>query len=654
MKYCVVDGSRYPDERSKCRMCGGPLIDAALMENLPEDGVAILFTSCCPNPSCASLIAPAKVNYCALCGVKLEPISYELWQKKIVKPAIEKSSANVLLNPTSLLRPVAELGLSVSVARGHLNSMLEELTGVPRNVLDGWIEVTTRLLQEKQKREAAQQEAIRQARKLNIRLLPSMAIMEELARKIEVPTEASLPIKDSTPVVKPTNNPPSKSSIRLLKMRKREKTEIPESPMDEVVFPASAADCLVKTKSHSRVVRHDVARSLLIAGPNGNGELSLICNNTHSKNGDSFLVLPRIIRFSSADTFHYFYKEYYDCAKPSAGEVWIIDPATVTEVQGGWQLREKGKLEIDHVAKMPPTVPDQEPEGGKVEHDKALQELPVVLPLIERRVHLIIGIVAGLILLAAILIGIYIGPNRSVENRNPSPTFSFPTNMVFVPGGEFQMGNDAGDTYERPKHRVTVKPFYIDIYEVTCEEYLKFVKATGHRTPSNWIGTNYPDGAAKKPVTGVDWDDASAYAKWTGKRLPTEEEWEFAARGTDERRYSWGNVWRAGLANAGNLKVGQFTDVGSYPDGKSPFGAMDMIGNAWEWTATEWHAYPGGPTLANASSESRVIRGGFWGSSSPKATTTFRRGWQSRGEREGYQNTGFRCAADLAEQTGQK
>ena len=294
MKYCVVDGSRYPDERSRCRMCGGPLIDAALMEDLPEDGVAILSTSCCPNPSCASLIAPAKVNYCALCGVKLEPISYELWQKKIVKPGIEKSSANVLLNPTSLLRPVAVMGLSVSVARGHLNSMLEELTGVPRNVLDGWIEVTTRLLQKKQKREAAEQEAIRQARKLNIRLLPSMAIMEELARKIEVLTEASLmsgPIKDSSPAVKLTNNPPSKSGTRVLKLRKREKIETPEPLIGEVVFPASAADCLAKTGSLSKVVRHDVARNLLITGPNGTGELSLISNNTHSKKGDSFFVL---------------------------------------------------------------------------------------------------------------------------------------------------------------------------------------------------------------------------------------------------------------------------------------------------------------------------------------------------------------------------
>jgi serine/threonine-protein kinase len=199
-----------------------------------------------------------------------------------------------------------------------------------------------------------------------------------------------------------------------------------------------------------------------------------------------------------------------------------------------------------------------------------------------------------------------------------------------------------------------VKPFYMDIYEVTCEEYLKFVKATGHRTPSNWIGQNYLKGATKKPVTGVDWDDATAYAKWAGKRLPTEEEWEFAARGTDGRRYPWGNVWRADVANAGTPNFGQLTDVGSYPDGRSPFGAMDMIGNAWEWTATEWRAYPGGPILPNASSELRVIRGGFWGSSSPKATTTFRRGWPSRGETEGYQNTGFRCAADVAAQTGKK
>ena len=169
------------------------------------------------------------------------------------------------------------------------------------------------------------------------------------------------------------------------------------------------------------------------------------------------------------------------------------------------------------------------------------------------------------------------------------------------------MGRDDGDQYERPAHKVTVKPFFMDQYEVTNEDYAKFVKATANRAPSNWANGNYPDGAARKPVTGVTWDDATAYAKWAGKRLPTEEEWEFAARGTDGRLYPWGNEWKSGLANADGVSNGM-VDVGTYK-GASPFGAYDMVGNAWEWMSSKLAAYPGGsiPTAAN---NLNVIRDG--------------------------------------------
>src|SRR5690349_20022879 len=113
--------------------------------------------------------------------------------------------------------------------------------------------------------------------------------------------------------------------------------------------------------------------------------------------------------------------------------------------------------------------------------------------------------------------------------------------MAYIPGGEFQMGSNDGDELERQQHKVTVRPFFIDLYEVTCEDYEKFLKASSHRPPPSWKNQNYPPGAAHKPVTDVNWDDANAYAQWAGKRLPTEEEWEFAARRTDGRRYPWGN-----------------------------------------------------------------------------------------------------------------
>jgi formylglycine-generating enzyme required for sulfatase activity len=220
-----------------------------------------------------------------------------------------------------------------------------------------------------------------------------------------------------------------------------------------------------------------------------------------------------------------------------------------------------------------------------------------------------------------------------------------PPGMVYVPGGEFQMGNDAGDEYEKPAHAVTVNPFFIDQYEVTNEEYADFIIKTGHKpTPQTWTKGAYRDGEARRPVTGVTWHDADAYAKSVGKRLPTEAEWEFAARGTDGRRYPWGDKWRPGQANAGGMMRGM-ADVGAFK-GASPFGAFDMVGNAWEWTSSELKAYPGGRLPEQPASDAKVLRGGSYQSNKSQATATYRLGWRASGEAS-YAETGFRCVKDI-------
>jgi len=227
--------------------------------------------------------------------------------------------------------------------------------------------------------------------------------------------------------------------------------------------------------------------------------------------------------------------------------------------------------------------------------------------------------------------------------KKPAP----PPGMIYVPGGELLMGREDGDEYERPQHKVRVRPFFIDLYEVTCEEYKKFIDATKRRAPPGWANGQYPPGATRRPVTGVTWDDASEYAAWAGKRLPTEMEWEFAARGSDGRRYPWGNEWRPSFANADTSAIGHMADVGAYKSGASPYGAFDMIGNAWEWTASNLTAYPGGelPKI-HWSGDLKIIRGGCWKSTRREATTTYRRGWPARGAST-YEDTGFRCAKDI-------
>lgn len=277
-----------------------------------------------------------------------------------------------------------------------------------------------------------------------------------------------------------------------------------------------------------------------------------------------------------------------------------------------------------------------------------------------KRYALIAG--GALLLVLAIAVGFWITRPRSSEqsvnsgNSTQSSTGTTtslsdtnrptaPTGMVYVTGGTFTMGRESGDDAERPPHQVTVKPFFIDAYEVTNEEYEKFVKATNHRVPPSWKDGSYPSGAGRKPVVGVSWDDASGYARWAGRRLPTEEEWEFAARGADGRLYPWGNDWRQGSANANGAEQA-VADVGGYKS-TSPFGTADMVGNAWEWTASSFKPYPGrGLPSSQPATDLRVIRGGCYESTKDYATTTYRAGWPARGAPT-YEQTGFRLAKDI-------
>lgn len=229
---------------------------------------------------------------------------------------------------------------------------------------------------------------------------------------------------------------------------------------------------------------------------------------------------------------------------------------------------------------------------------------------------------------------------RNKPTNSPAP----PPQMTYVPGGEFFMGSNNGDEFERPQYKVQVRSFFIDLYEVTREQYAEFIKATGYSPPPGWQNNQYPPGTARWPVTGVNWDDANAYGRWTGKRLPTEEEWEFAARGTDGRRYPWGNEWKPNAANGDQDSRGRLANVGERRDGASPFGLLDMVGNAWEWTASNPDPYPGGRLSKKPVGDVKVIRGGSW-QEDRNATATYRGYLLARGGKD-YSNTGFRCVKD--------
>jgi len=189
--------------------------------------------------------------------------------------------------------------------------------------------------------------------------------------------------------------------------------------------------------------------------------------------------------------------------------------------------------------------------------------------------------------------------------------------MVLVPAGEFTMGSDNSS---EQVHQVQLDAFWIDVYEVTNALYKKCVDA-GKCQPPNPTKSYTRDlyyGNAQYdnyPVIYVSWDDANTFCEWAGKRLPTEAEWEKAARGTDGRIYPWGNTFDKNLLNLSEGGKGDTTAVGRYPAGASPYGVMDMAGNVWEWV-NDWYdanyyassprENPKGPTLGN----SRVLRGG--------------------------------------------
>jgi formylglycine-generating enzyme len=222
-------------------------------------------------------------------------------------------------------------------------------------------------------------------------------------------------------------------------------------------------------------------------------------------------------------------------------------------------------------------------------------------------------------------------------------TVCMPGSAVHVPAGWFLMGQDEGLRSNQPQRSVFLDAYAMDCTEVTNSAFSKFVEQAGTQV-IGWDAHQaeiHPD----HPVTGVLWKDALAYCQWLGERLPTEAEWEKAARGADGRRYPWGDAWDASKANTlENGKEGVLP-VGSYPEGASPYGLLDMAGNAAEWVADyfdfTYYTYapdqnPQGPELVL----DRGLRGGSWASTAKYAQTFYR---DSSHSVKPNLRVGFRC-----------
>jgi len=214
----------------------------------------------------------------------------------------------------------------------------------------------------------------------------------------------------------------------------------------------------------------------------------------------------------------------------------------------------------------------------------------------------------------------------------PKPT-PFTVEMIPIPGGTFQMGRTDGTNTEVPVRKATVKPFEIDKTEVTNAEYAAFVHEMNYKPPSNWSGDQPFTGSEMLPVTNVSYEDALEFAKWRSKRdgvtyrLPTEEEWEYAARGGNlGNLYPWGNTWVTGNAVTKDSGAAGPKPVGSFPGDKSRWGVMDMAGNVYEWTSSKASYYPGNPTAVEPGHRNwMIVRGGAYVTDhTQKSPTTFR------------------------------
>jgi formylglycine-generating enzyme required for sulfatase activity len=230
--------------------------------------------------------------------------------------------------------------------------------------------------------------------------------------------------------------------------------------------------------------------------------------------------------------------------------------------------------------------------------------------------------------------------------------------MIHIPASKFLMGSDEGKDNEKPPHEVYLDGFYIARHPVTNGQYEEFVSATGHDQVRVWRKETYRKGKENHPVVSVSWHDALAYCRWlseeTGEemRLPTEAEWEKAARGTDLRRYPWGHEFDKSKCNTQESAIGGTTPVGKYsPRGDSPYGVADMAGNVWEWCSTRWgkgwdecdYPYPyEKDERENLEGEySRLLRGGAWNYLPGAARCAARNGHTPASR---YNHSGFRCA----------
>jgi eukaryotic-like serine/threonine-protein kinase len=302
--------------------------------------------------------------------------------------------------------------------------------------------------------------------------------------------------------------------------------------------------------------------------------------------------------------------EQHQQSRPPVSDLRVEPPpAPAVSLPPGHDLHDPEETRLRDVpAQMGSSIAASRPGVGR----------PLVIDLPDKKSNAprLLMIAGAIVLLVAVSgVGGYI-LFRPRPTPDPNET-KWKSDLVVVEGGSYVMGRDTGPIQETPAHGINVNTFSMDKTEVTNAEYQEFVAAQSHSPPSQWGGKTAPAGQELWPVVGVSIDDANAFAAWRSKRdkvtyrLPTEEEWEYAARnGATDDLYPWGSQWQDRIAV---IKEGNAAPVGSRSTGQNKWGAVDLIGNVWEMTASRVSAYPGNKVrIREDTKDWIVIRGGSY------------------------------------------
>lgn len=264
------------------------------------------------------------------------------------------------------------------------------------------------------------------------------------------------------------------------------------------------------------------------------------------------------------------------------------------------------------------------------------------------RIPLIIAgiVVAGVVFFWSLQQSRSVGPGAGESGQGP---LVVPEGMALVEGGAFSMGRNNGMAREGPAHEEKVDSYYLDIHEVTNRQYKEFVEARSYPRPKHWTSSgSYEPEDADLPVTWVSWVDANTFAAWKAKRLPTEKEWEYAARSGDRNfLYPWGNEFRPGYSNLfqGGSRKTKPAPVGTYKEDRNRFGVLDLGGNVSEWVQDFFRLYDGKPS---ESDQLKVYRGGHFTDPPDTGIASYR--WADEAntaDQNTLSVTGFRCARNL-------